>query len=146
MESDAALPSAPAPRAAPAKPGPPDRKQKRKRQKDKMREKVGEELMEAVRAGDAATVSKVCANGDADATYADEFGFSCLHLAAKRGNDDVVRECMWGGICVRWVRTWVAGVGVRSVDRHAFMHAPMHTRILTRMHTKTRTYIHAHIH
>ena len=112
-----------------------------------MREKVGEELMEAVRTGDAAAVSKVCANGDAEATYADEFGFSCLHLAAKRGNDDVVRVCMWGDM--RSVGACVGGWCLCVVGRLAyeFMHTYMqlHDRDRDR-HTYTHEDMHVHTH
>jgi hypothetical protein len=51
--------------------------------------------MEAVSESDVDEVRRLCLKGErgvpADAEWADEFGFSCLHLAAKRGNTAIVR-------------------------------------------------------
>jgi hypothetical protein len=51
--------------------------------------------MEAVSESDVDEVRRLCLKGErgvpADAEWADEFGFSCLHLAAKRGNMAIVR-------------------------------------------------------
>ena len=52
--------------------------------------RLGDELTEAVRANDAALVRQLCDEKGADPAFADEFGFTCLHLAAKRGYRDVV--------------------------------------------------------
>ena len=54
-------------------------------------ERLGEDLMDAVRENDAARVKQLCAQKEADPAYADEYGFSCLHLAAKRGYTAVVQ-------------------------------------------------------
>jgi len=54
-------------------------------------ERLGEELMDAVRDKDAAAVKQLCTDKDADPAFGDDFGFSCLHLAAKRGYQEVVQ-------------------------------------------------------
>jgi hypothetical protein len=54
-------------------------------------QRIGEELMEAVRGGNANIVKQLCLEKQADPSFADDFGFSCLHLAAKRGYQDVVQ-------------------------------------------------------
>lgn len=49
--------------------------------------KAGEALFDAVKEGDIDMVRELCTTGingfKADPDYSDEFGFSCLHLAAK---------------------------------------------------------------
>jgi hypothetical protein len=62
------------------------------RKEEKGREEAmfnGEELREAVVSNDVALVKKLCALKDAVPGFADEFGYSCLHLAAKRGYKQV---------------------------------------------------------
>lgn len=53
----------------------------------KLKAKLGEELMEAVQDNDVEGIKKLCGEGrdemKADPNYADEFGFSCMLLAAK---------------------------------------------------------------
>ena len=60
-------------------------------------EKLGEALMDAVREEDADAVQRLCTDEGADPAFADEFGFSCLHLAAKRGYLEVVRALVQQG-------------------------------------------------
>jgi hypothetical protein len=54
-------------------------------------EALGEELMDAIRDNDVPAVERLCVEKGADPAFSDEFGFSCLHLAAKRGYLEVVR-------------------------------------------------------
>jgi len=61
------------------------------REEKKRYERLGEDLMDAVRENDAARVKQLCAEKGADPAFADEYGFSCLHLAAKRGYTAVVQ-------------------------------------------------------
>ena len=57
----------------------------------------GRELEAAIKGGNVTLVRDLCSNADwttglaADAAFADEFGFSMLHLAAKLGDADMIK-------------------------------------------------------